>query len=75
MARPGWAAPSPRDSAKQITSVAGAGRLFVPSPSPPREKSHRAPQQELIQATGARSLQKMGMGGMMEEGLQSRACC
>lgn len=75
IARPGWAAPSPRESAKQITSVAWARRLFLPSPSPPREKSHRARQQELIQATGARSLQKMGLGGMMEEGLQSRACC
>lgn len=58
--RPEWAAPSPHDSAKQITSVVWARLLFLPSPFSRREKSHQVQQQELIQATAFSPFRKWG---------------
>lgn len=44
---------------------------FSPLSFPAQGKSHQVQQHELIQATGVRSLLKMGPGGEMEEGLQT----
>lgn len=44
---------------------------FSPQFFPSQGKSHQVQQHELIQAMGVQSLQKMGLGGVMEEGLQT----